>query len=112
MNKAAPRPVRAEDVFSHLQIDLVDMRNQLIEYANKFYQYTLSIMDVFSGFHWLMPLEQKFSRHIKPHLEKLFIKHEPPKRLQSDRGKEFEKEVKEVTWNNFFVLLGFWGPWA
>ena len=50
MNKAAPRPVRAEDVFSHLQIDLADMRNQLIEYANKFYQYTLSIMDVFSGF--------------------------------------------------------------
>ena len=56
----------------------------------------------------MMPLEQKFSRHIKPHLEKLFIKHKPPKRLQSDRGKEFEKEVKEVTWNDFFVLLGFW----
>ena len=26
MNKAAPRPVRAENVFSNLQIDLVDMK--------------------------------------------------------------------------------------
>ena len=32
MNKAAPRPVRTENVFSQLQIDVVDMRNQPIEY--------------------------------------------------------------------------------
>ena len=97
MNKAAPRPVRAENVFSQLQIDLVDMRNQLIESENKVYQYILLIMDVFSRFHWLIPLERKFPRH--------FIEH-GPKCLQSDRGKEFKKEVKEVTWNEFFVLLG------
>ena len=63
-------------------------------------------MDVFSRFHWVIPLERKFPRHIKPYLEKCFIKHGPSKRLQSERDKEFKKEVKEVTWNNFFVLLG------
>ena len=89
--------VRAENVFSQLQIDLVDMRNQLIEYESKVYKYTLLIMDVFSRFHWLIPLERKFSRHIKPHLEKFFIQHGPSKRLQSDRGKEFKKAVKPKT---------------
>ena len=63
-------------------------------------------MDVFSRFHWLIPLEGKCPRNMKPHLEKLFIEHGPPKHLQSDRGKEFKKEVKQVTWNKFFVLLG------
>ena len=86
-------------LFSQLQIDLVDMRNQLIEYENKVYLYILSIIDAFSRFHWLIPLLRKFPGHIKPHLEKRFIEHGPPNRLQSDRGKEFKKEVKEVTWN-------------
>ena len=47
LNKDASRPVRAKNVFSQLQIDLVDMRNQLIKYKNKVYQYILSIMDIF-----------------------------------------------------------------
>ena len=54
-------------------------------------------MDVFSRFHWVIPLERKFPRHIKPYLEKCFIEHGPSKRLQSERDKEFKKEVKEVT---------------
>ena len=37
LNKAAPRPVRVQNVYSQLQIDLVDMRNQLVEYENKVY---------------------------------------------------------------------------
>ena len=54
-------------------------------------------MDVFSRSHWLIPLKQRFPRHAKRHLEKRFIKHGPPKGLQSDRGKEFKKEVKKAT---------------
>ena len=61
-------------------------------------------MKVFSRFHWLIPLEPKFPRHVKPHLQKLLIEHGPPKHLKSDTGKEFKKEVKEVTWNEIFVL--------
>ena len=38
MNKVAPRPVRTENVFSQLQIDLVGVRNQLIEYESIVYQ--------------------------------------------------------------------------
>ena len=63
-------------------------------------------MGVLSRLHWLIPVEPKFLRHVKPHLEKLFIEHGPLKHLQSDRGKEFKKEVKEVTWNEFFCLTG------
>ena len=68
------------------------MRNQLIKYEHKVYQYILSIMDVFDRFHLLIPLKRKFPRHIKPYLEKLFIEHRLPKRFQSDRGKEFKKK--------------------
>ena len=39
LNKAAPRPARAENILSQLQIDL---RNQLIEDKNKVYQYIFS----------------------------------------------------------------------
>ena len=35
MNKAVPRPVRAKNIFSQLQSDLVDMMNQLIGSKNK-----------------------------------------------------------------------------
>ena len=64
------------------------------------------------NFVWVdfIPLERKFLRHIKPHLEKLFTEYGTPKRLQSDRAKKLTKEVKEVTWNEFFILLGLWGP--
>ena len=53
LKKAAPRPVRTEKIFSQLQVDLVDMRNQLIEYKNRGYQCILSIMDTFSRFHFI-----------------------------------------------------------
>ena len=103
LSKAVPRSVRTENVFSQLQMD---MRNQLTEYKNKVYQYILSIVDVFSRFHWLLSLERKFLSYVKSHLENFFIEHGPPKRLESDRGKGFKLEVKEVTWHESFVLLG------
>ena len=37
MNKAVPRPGTAEMVFSQLQIDLVEVKNQVIEHENKVY---------------------------------------------------------------------------
>ena len=51
-------------------------------------------MDVFNIFYWLISLERKCLRHMKPYLEKHVIEHGLLKCLQSDRGKEFKKEVK------------------
>ena len=94
LNKAAPRPARAENIFSQLQIDLAGIRNQLTEDKNKVYQYIFSLMNVLNRFHGLIHLERKFPRHVKPHLEKLFIEDGPSKGLQSNRGKEYKIEVK------------------
>ena len=65
-----------------------------VGYQGTVYQYVLSIMDIFSRFHWLAPLERKKPSHIAPHFREIYSVHGPPKNLQSDRGSEFKKEVK------------------
>lgn len=95
-NKAIPRPVRATEVMGQLQIDLVDMKSQRVAVDDKTYRYILSLMDVFSRFHWLAPLQRKFPSHVAPHLERIFSEHGTPSILQSDNGGEFKKEVQRV----------------
>ena len=95
-NKAIPRPVRAKEILQQIQIDLVNLSSQRVEYDGIVYRYILSIMDVFSRFHWLAPLERKFPSHVSLHLERIFAEHGPPSRLQSDNGGEFKKEVIKV----------------
>ena len=64
------------------------------EHQGTLYQYVLSIMDMFSRFHWLAPLERKKSSHIVPRLREAYSVHDPSKNLKSDRGGEFKKKVK------------------
>ena len=63
------------------------MRNVKIEYNGKTYQYILSLLDIFSRFHWLLPLQSKHSNRVKSELKKIFDQHRNPRKLQSDRGK-------------------------
>lgn len=82
-----------------VQVDLVDLSNQRVEYRGKVFRYVLSMMDVFSRFHWLYPLQRKFSREVASQLFKIFSEHGPPDRLQSDNGGEFKKDVKRVSFD-------------
>ena len=77
-----------------LQLDLVDMKSQKVEYKGKNYKYVLSLLDVFSRFRWLSPLPSKHSKEVKKELEKIFDQHGIPQTIQSDRGKEFYGAVK------------------
>lgn len=95
-NKAVPRPVRAKHVMEQVQLDLVNLKSQAVVWEGKTYRYILSMMDIFSRYHWLAPLQRKFPSHVAPHLNRIFTEHGPPNRLQSDRGGEFQKEVKKV----------------
>ena len=97
MNKATPRPIRVSHVMEQVQIDLVDLSGQRVEYEGKVYRYVLSVMDVFSRFHWLYPLQRKFPHLIAESLFKIFSEHGSPCRLQSDNGGEFKKNVKRVS---------------
>lgn len=96
-NKAIPRPVRTSDVMEQIQIDLVDLSNQRVLCDGKVFRYVLSLMDVFSRFHWLAPLQRKCPHHVAYHLRKIFSEHGPPDRLQSDNGGEFKKDVQRVS---------------
>ena len=91
-----------------LQLDLVDMRSQVVEYNGKSYRYILSLIDIFSRFHWLVPLQRKFASHVAFHLNRTFTEHEPPDRLQTDNGVEFKKHVIKVNKYNLDITLNCW----
>ena len=61
-NRAKPKSVRASAVQHQHQIDLVSMKGTPTTYNGKKYKYILSLMDVFSRYHLLVPLETKTSR--------------------------------------------------
>ena len=67
------------------------MRLQAAKFNGKSYRYILSLMDIFSRFHWLVPLQRKFASHVAFHLNRIFMEHGPPDRLQADSGGEFKK---------------------
>ena len=56
----------------------------------------LSLMDVFSRYHWLIPLEGKSSKPIAVALSELYIQHGPPRVIQHDQGPEFEGAVRKL----------------
>ena len=88
-----------------LQLGLVDMRSQAVEYNGKSYRYILSQMDIFNRFYWLAPLQRKFASHVAFHLNRILMEHEPPDRLQMDHGGEFKKDVIKSNKYNLHIAL-------
>ena len=72
-NKAPPVPVIAENVHDIHQIDLINMRRLKIEYKGILYRYVLSLMDIFSRFHWLVALSTKHAKIFRNELEKITL---------------------------------------
>ena len=94
-NKARARPFRVKNVHNQHQIDLVNICNMAVTYNGKTYNYILSLLDIFSRFHWLCPLESKHSNSVTNELKRIYKMHGIPKRIQSDNGGEFKKHVKK-----------------
>ena len=92
-NKARLRPVRARTVQIHHQVDLVDMKRLRTKYKGKTYKYVLSIIDVFSRYHWLVPLQTKKSPQVACKLLRIYTEHGAPRMIQHDQGREFEGVV-------------------
>ncbi|CAC5360464.1 unnamed protein product [Mytilus coruscus] len=93
-NKAPYRPAVSQGVHHILQIDLVDMQRHKVTHRKKIFKYVLSILDVFSRYVWLRPLQNKNSATVKRELKSLFEEFGEPKVIQHDCGKEFEGEVR------------------
>ena len=77
------------------QIDLVGMTNLKAEYKRNTYKYILSLMDVFSCYHWLCPLGRKRSLDIKREVKKIYDVHSLPNVIQSDNGGEFKGKFED-----------------
>ena len=71
------------------------MRRERIEYQGVTYRYTLSLLDVFSRYHWLAPLSSKHSISVAREIEQIYKCHGHPQLMQSDKGKEFYGYTKK-----------------
>ncbi|KAK2547608.1 Gag-Pro-Pol polyprotein [Acropora cervicornis] len=95
-NRPRLRPIRARDVQVRHQIDLVDMNKLCTKYKGKVFRYVLSVMDVFSRYHWLVPLQRKRSSHVARELIRIYREHGAPLVLQHDQGAEFDGAVSRL----------------
>ena len=79
------------------QIDLMDMgRKGSVKFNGLSYRYVLSVMDVFSRFVWLRPINKKMSKNIADELRNIYLEHGPPRVIQCDQGGGFKGAVKEL----------------
>ena len=60
------------------------------------YKYVMSVIEIFSRFLFLRPLQTKYASEVTEHLLDIYIEHGPPEILQSDQGPEFKGVVKSV----------------
>ena len=65
-------------------------------WKGKTFKLVHSLMDVFSRYHWLIPLEGKSTKPKAVALSELYIQHGPPRVIQHDKGPEFEGAVKKL----------------
>ena len=79
------------------QIDLMDMGQKgAVKFNRLSYRYVLSVMDVFSRFVWLHPINKKMTKNIVDELRSIYLEHGPPRVIQCDQGGEFKGAVKEL----------------
>ena len=95
-NKARLRPVRARTVQIRHHIDVVNMQGLSTKFKGKTFKYVLSIIDVFSRYHWLVPLERKSSSHVARELIRVYKEHGAPRFIQHDQGPEFDGAVSAL----------------
>ena len=70
MNKQPIKPVDSKQVMGQVQMDIVDLQKSAIELDGKVFKYVLVVMDVFSRFIFLRPLEGKSSLEVASHIIK------------------------------------------
>lgn len=95
-NKAPLRPIKAIRVQERHQVDLVSMASMPATIDDDTYKYIMSVIDIFSRFVILRPLQTKESSEVAEHLLDIYNEHGPPEILQSDQGTEFKGVVKVI----------------
>ena len=92
-NKARLRPAWTRTVQVRHQIDLVDENSLRTKNKGKTYKCVLSIIDLFSCYHWLVLLQTQKSSQVACELLCIYTEHGAPRVIQQDQGREFEEAV-------------------
>jgi len=88
------KPLIALDKLDWLEVDLIDMSKWAG--SNNHRNYTVSIIDCFSKYGWLLSITHKKTEKVLDVL-RLFLKENTPKALQSKNGGEFTNaKLKEL----------------
>ena len=89
------RKVLSRGLRYQYQADLVDY--SALKRDNHSFTFLLTIMDIFSRFALAIPIKSKKGPHVATALEKAFKVMKPPRKLQTDMGKEFyNSHIKRV----------------
>ena len=89
------RKVLSRGLRYQYQADLVDY--SALKRDNRSFTFLLTIIDIFSRFALAIPIKSKKGPHVATALEKAFKVMKPPRKLQTDVGKEFyNSHVKRV----------------
>ena len=95
IRKFAKRKVVVKGVDEIWAADLVEM--QRFSDWNKGIKYLLMVIDVFSKFGWIEPLQNKKGETMAAAFEKIFKSGRQPRLLRTDKGKEFyNKNVNQL----------------
>ena len=84
-NKAPLIPIRTSSVQERHQADLVVMNKYPVHRGNREYQYVLSILDCFSRYLWLRPLETNTSSSVVREIKKIYNSEGHPRIFQTDQ---------------------------
>ena len=95
-NTAPLRPIKACKVEERHQVDLVSMASMPATIDGDNCKYIMSVIDIFSWFVFLHPLQTTESAEVVEHLLDIYNEHGPPEILQSDQGTEFRGVVKTI----------------
>ena len=83
------------DLDEQWQADLADVA--LLKDQNRGFTFILTVIDIFSRFAWARPLKSKHGKEVAAAFKDIFKEGRIPKRIQTDKGKEFEnREVKAL----------------
>lgn len=82
-------PIIVNGIDAQWQADLADLNSYIA--FNKGIRFLLTVIDCFSRYAWVIPVKSKNSADMKNAFAELFNQSAPriPKRLQTDKGKEF-----------------------
>lgn len=104
-NKNKLKPVASDQPMDQVQVDLVDFSARPSVSADKTYRYVFAFLDVFSRFLVLAPMEGKTATEAAALFKEVVLQFGIPKRLQTDRGSEFQGRNSFFCYNSFIIKM-------